>query len=245
MPRSVVRRYPADSATSLREREDGRPQPYGAAQIPETAMATPQEVADRALAIAQEFVAAHCDELAALAGQRRRLLLDAQERVHATHMMSTERERTAEHIAFALLTAAYQAAPPYLRPPAKSAAERANEHATGSSDAATATRGPGDARLVDEGRHAALQQVVMSELVLVSRCIRLNREFSDALRAQVSEQHLDPAAKVALSAEMHTLMEQAHVLDAELRATHRAYQERWGNTAQDDGQPAGLAATPT
>ncbi|HEY7294228.1 MAG TPA: hypothetical protein VH916_04260 [Dehalococcoidia bacterium] len=70
-------------------------------------MATAQELADQALTLARRCLEAHRAELARLAEGDAELLRQAAEWVRLAHPHRRETERTTEHLAFALLTAAY------------------------------------------------------------------------------------------------------------------------------------------
>ncbi len=77
-------------------------------------MATPQAVAETVLTLAQHFLESQREALAALAVEDKETLLRAQQLVRATKQGLPERERTREHIAFALLTTAYWESYPAL-----------------------------------------------------------------------------------------------------------------------------------
>lgn len=70
-------------------------------------MATAQNLADTALALARECLAAHRDTLLQLADGDADLVRLAAERVREHAAQRHETERTAEHMAFSLLTAAF------------------------------------------------------------------------------------------------------------------------------------------
>lgn len=70
-------------------------------------MATSREVADSALASARQVLAAEHGQLATLAAGDRETLIQAARLVRTNRVGRPERERAAEHIAFALLMAAY------------------------------------------------------------------------------------------------------------------------------------------
>jgi hypothetical protein len=70
-------------------------------------MATPKELADTALALAQRCIATHQDALVTLADGDAIALTQAAQLVLLTNARTPERERTVEHLAFVLLTAAF------------------------------------------------------------------------------------------------------------------------------------------
>ena len=70
-------------------------------------MATGQQLADTALALARRYLAESVGELTQLAAGDTEALLAAARIVRATNTAGPEAARTAEHIAFSLLTAAY------------------------------------------------------------------------------------------------------------------------------------------
>jgi hypothetical protein len=75
--------------------------------LQEERMATPEEVAETALALARRFLDSQRERLGALATEEVATLRRAQELIHAANRHAPEHTRTREHIAFALLTAAY------------------------------------------------------------------------------------------------------------------------------------------
>ncbi|HZU76093.1 MAG TPA: hypothetical protein VFA70_04965 [Dehalococcoidia bacterium] len=73
-------------------------------------MATAQELADAALQLARGFLASHPLELAALAAGDTAALVQATRLVHGGLPSRPARARADEHIAFALLSTAFQEA---------------------------------------------------------------------------------------------------------------------------------------
>ncbi len=81
-------------------------------------MARSQELADLALELAQECLRTNRDKIARLAAGDREALLRASDIVRGARSAHPEIERSAEHIAFSLLTAAFAETPlPAPNPP--------------------------------------------------------------------------------------------------------------------------------
>ncbi len=70
-------------------------------------MASAQQLADRALVIARQCLDAHRGELLILAEGDSDLVRLAAARVRSMNIQRPETDRTAEHLAFSLLTAAF------------------------------------------------------------------------------------------------------------------------------------------
>jgi hypothetical protein len=73
-------------------------------------MATGRQLADTALAQARACLSSYLSDLTAQAAGDLEALRTAAELVRATHARLPERQRTVEHLAFSLLTAAYSEA---------------------------------------------------------------------------------------------------------------------------------------
>ena len=71
-------------------------------------MATAEELAERALQLAERFLSGSVDEIEALAGTDPQVLYDASQVVRSRAEGGPHAAHSAEHLAFSLLTAAHE-----------------------------------------------------------------------------------------------------------------------------------------